>query len=52
MTKLLQNAIETVRQLAPESQDEIARAMLRTSPQPKALQKQSILRTCPQFSKD
>jgi hypothetical protein len=29
MTKLLQSAIETVRQLAPESQDEIARAMLR-----------------------
>jgi DNA-binding transcriptional regulator YdaS (Cro superfamily) len=28
MTKLLEKALETVRQLPPESQDEIARAML------------------------
>jgi hypothetical protein len=28
MTKLLQKALEAVRQLPPESQDEIARAML------------------------
>jgi len=28
MTKLLQKALETVRKLPPESQDEIARAML------------------------
>jgi hypothetical protein len=28
MTKLLDKAVETVRQLPPESQDEIARAML------------------------
>ena len=29
MTKLLDKALEAVRQLSPESQDEIARAMLR-----------------------
>jgi len=29
MTKLLEKAVEAVRQLPPESQDEIARAMLR-----------------------
>ena len=28
MTKLLEKALETVRQLSPDSQDEIARAML------------------------
>jgi hypothetical protein len=28
MTKLLERAVEAVRQLAPEAQDEIARAML------------------------
>jgi hypothetical protein len=28
MTKLLEKALETVRQVAPDSQDEIARAML------------------------
>jgi hypothetical protein len=28
MTKLLEKAVETVRQLPPDSQDEIARAML------------------------
>lgn len=28
MTKLLEKALETVRQLSPENQDEIARAML------------------------